>query len=232
MEPGIPPGHLYSGSKVPEGHISTAATEQRRSATKDKGCRILTIEAEPLRVEKTRQTTDSDKASLLAFQQPKELDQTTSGDGINPGPRYVDFPWYRVGDQRLKCVVEAIYGPFDHDSINKEAIELIYKSEQGNRCSHIWDDAWLWYSLPDDQEKYFLFSWVNWDAGPTWVELSWMAVRGRPKYWEVRATDGSYLRPANDTQVKKRVVTNGYTVDLDFYNPENEGDWIRHDFLY
>jgi hypothetical protein len=222
---------LYNGSKVPEGKLFGAATEQRRAAIRDKGERILVTEAEALRADKGREVAPS-KESTLEVQKTEEFKPTAKTDVINAGPRYAGFPWYSIGDQRLKCVVKAISGAYDYNSINDAAKALILQSYQGNWNSHIWDDAWLWYSLPDNQEKYFLFAWYNWDFSPTQYQYGWMAVRNRPAYWEVRANDGSYVQPGNDSQVKKTYTTNGYRVDLDFYNPDNEGDWTPNDFWY
>lgn len=222
----------YEGNRVNAGEVYLSANEQRHAAIRQKGDRIFVSEISNLLSEKVDPEIFSE-LSTLEVEEPKIIKEFTSVKAaINAGPRYVNFPWYAVGDQRLKAVAKVIAGAFDYNSINNAVISLINNSYRGNWNSHIWDDAWLWYSLPSNQEKYWVFAWYNYDFSPSSYEYGWMAVRNRPSFWEVRANDGSYFYPSNNSQVKKRYITNGYTIDLDFFNPNNEGDWTPNDFWY
>jgi hypothetical protein len=239
-----PEKRLYAGTREAVGFVSIQDVKKltRPTGVRNEGPRIQITTAEALLLPKDyrKGQKEADKlgdppaldvagedgsGKAAARRTGEERAATASIPG---GPRYVDFPWYSIGNQRIKFITQSVAGAYDYNSINSEALRLIREGNAGNWRSHIWDDQWYWYSLPDNVDKYFLMVGYSPDEG----KYVWAAVRNRPDFWEVRAWDGSYTRPGNDSQVKKRTTINGYTIDLDIFNPDNEGDWTPNDFWY
>lgn len=154
---------------------------------------------------------------------------TGESRGVSRGPR--NRPGnFRLGDEKIRFaagIVENI--DFKRDQLSEAALQLVRRAEARNE-THVWDDQWLFTTLPDNRSKYWVMvgHHVRSDGAK---KYKWVAIKATPSRWIVMDNDGSCYYPKNKEQTKLTWWPNGQKVDFDVYNPEG-GNWTPNDIWY
>lgn len=128
------------------------------------------------------------------------------------------LPFTRVGGDRV------IFGyqvaGCDVDSLKAAAINLKLRTTTDR-----WDDLWYAFSVPSSY--CLMIGWYDKDTS----KYGWAAVQNQPNTWKVRSNSKIWVNLANGEQAKYSFNINGQQVDLDVFNPKNEGALTGNDIL-
>ena len=144
---------------------------------------------------------------------------------IRHGPiNHSTASYYRIGDERVK------FKAFIVSTTKQSELHKLAANTKNQKDTHIWDDKWYYWTLPDDRNKYLLLTWYNPDAG----EYAWLVIRNTPSKWYYKTNGNSNWRTiSNEQQIKQTWWSNGHRIDIDVLNPGNgDGGWTPNDIWY
>ncbi len=130
---------------------------------------------------------------------------------------------YNIGDEQIKFVASIV------DTNNDNSLKRIASSVP-TRCddTHVWDDKWYYWTLPDNRNKYLLLTWKNITTG----EYGYAFIHNTPQNWWYKTNESGYATIANNQQKKLTWSSNGHRIDIDIKNPENRNGWTANDIWY
>lgn len=108
----------------------------------------------------------------------------------------------------------------DEESLKASAIALKTRATTDR-----WDDLWYAFSVPSG--RCLMIGWYN----LTSKKYAWAAVQNQPNTWKARSNKHGWGNLANGNQAKYSFSINGQNVDLDLFNPNNEGALTGNDIL-
>ncbi len=132
---------------------------------------------------------------------------------------HTNQPFVRVGGDRV------IFGfkvteRCDVESLKAAAIALKTRSSTDR-----FDDQWYAFSVP--QGRCLMMGYYNLDS----KKYGWAAILNKPNTWSVRNSKQNWKDIGNGVQQKYSYSVNGQNVDLDIFNPKNEGALTGNDIL-
>lgn len=131
---------------------------------------------------------------------------------------------YKIGDERVKFVARVVTTTSDLD-LNDILSSLPKRCDS----THVWDDQWYYYTLPDNRPKYLLLMWKNINNG----EGGWVFVQNTPtRWWYKKNGSSGYQTIRNGESSKVTWWSNGSKIDIDLNNPKNSGGWTANDIWY
>lgn len=148
---------------------------------------------------------------------------TVFADSISPGPS--DHPTaetYRIGNERIKLKAQVVYTT-DNEELNAIVEDTFWQSG-----THIWDDQWYYWSLPDTQSKFLLLSWYNTSADT----YGWLVLDKDWNGWWFKTNSNGWKMLYEGNTYTATWYPNGYRLDIDIRNPNNSGDWNQYDIWY
>jgi hypothetical protein len=149
---------------------------------------------------------------------------------LKPSPVYAEYEsgpittngCYPIGDERIKFVAQLVY------TNNDNQLHRIASNISGCNGTHIWDDKWYYWVLPDNQPKFLLVSWKNLTKG----NFGYTLIHNTPTTWWYKTNDSGYKSIANGQQKKLTWWVNGHRVDIDIKNPYNRNGWNANHIWY
>ncbi|MGI0485087.1 hypothetical protein ACN4EK_06595 [Pantanalinema rosaneae CENA516] len=130
---------------------------------------------------------------------------------------------FNIGDEKIKFVAQVV-------STNVDSDLRRISSSISSACNgtHVWDDKWYHWTLPDNRPKYLLLTWKNSTTG----EYGYAFIQNTPKHWWYKTNDAGFKTIANDEQKKLTWWSNGHRIDIDLKNPKNTNRWTANDIWY
>ncbi len=129
---------------------------------------------------------------------------------------------YNIGDEKIKFAAQLVY------TNNDDQLRQLASSVAGCNGTHIWDDKWYYWVLPDNQPKFLLLSWKNLSTG----NFGYALIHNTPSTWWYKTNSSGYQSIANGAQKKLTWWVNGYRVDIDIKNPLNRSGWTPNHIWY
>lgn len=129
-------------------------------------------------------------------------------------------PFVRVGGDEVVFGYQVASG-CDEGSLRNAALSL-----NNHATSDRWDDQWYAFSVP--RSRCLVIGWYDRTAS----KYGWTAIQNMPNTWATRSNyRKTWETMGNGTQKKYSYTINGQRVDLDVFNPENEGALNGDDVL-
>ncbi len=148
---------------------------------------------------------------------------TAFADTISVGP--VNHPTaeaYRIGGERVKLKAQVVYTT-DYDQLNAIVEDTYWQSG-----THVWDNQWYYWSLPDTRSKFLLLSWYNTTADT----YGWLVLDKDSDGWWFKTNSKGWQKLNEGSTYTATWYPNGYHLDIDIRNPYNSGDWNQYDIWY
>lgn len=136
------------------------------------------------------------------------------GDLIHTTQRYV-----HVGGDKVIFGYKLAAG-CDAENLKQAAISLKNRSTTDR-----WDDQW--YAFNVQRGRCLMIGWYD----LTSRKFGWAAIQNQPNSWSVRSNSRGWENLSNGSQKKYSFTINGQGVDLDLFNPKNEGALDGNDVL-
>ncbi len=138
----------------------------------------------------------------------------------NTGLGRTQKSYYKVGGDAVR------FGWRMASSCDTNSLRNAATKVKNDDTSFAWDDNW--YSLRVPQGRCMVFSWYNLKNG----NFGWAAVQNRPSSWGVRSNSKDWVNLGNGDKQKYPYTINGQTVDLDVFNPYNQGSVGGDDIFF
>ena len=169
-----------------------------------------------INISKALVTASLASISLITFATP-EIASAISPGFVN------ESGCYKIGDERVKFVARVV--TTNTDSQLKSILSSLPRSCDS---THVWDDKWYSYTLPDDRPKYLLLMWKNITTG----EGGYAFIQNTPKHWWYKTNNDGFKTLSNNDSAKLSWWSNGRRIDIDIKNPKNLGGWTPNDIWY
>lgn len=142
-----------------------------------------------------------------------------------PTPKYYKGSLIHTGDPYVRVGGDQVVFGYqvagcDTDSLANAAINLKTRATTDR-----WDDLWYAFRVPAGQ--CLMIGWYN----LTSRRYGWAAVQNQPNTWKARSSKYDWGNLGNGLQAKYSFTINGQKVDLDVFNPNNEGALNGDDIL-
>lgn len=132
---------------------------------------------------------------------------------------HTNSPFVRVGGDNVVFGYK-VTASCDKATLQAAAIDLKNRTTTGR-----WDD--LWYAFSVQQGRCLMVGYYNLNA----KTFGWAAILNKPNSWVLRSNSQGWKDIGNGTQKKYSYTVNGQKVDLDIFNPNNEGGFSGNDIL-
>lgn len=144
-------------------------------------------------------------------------------DTVSHGPHnHPTAVRYRIGSERIKFKAQVVY------STENATLNALTQDTKYWNGTHVWDDAWYYWSLPDNRARYLLLTWYNTTAD----EYGWLVLDKDSDGWWYKTNSNGWQKLYENEFYTATWHTNGYRVDIDIRNPRNTGDWNQYDIWY
>jgi len=127
-------------------------------------------------------------------------------------------PFVRVGGDAV--VFGYKVAGCDFDSLKNAAVSLRNRTKTDR-----WDDLWYAFTVPSGE--CLMLGWYD----LTSRKFGWAAVQNQPNTWKSRSNSADWSNLSNGNQAKYSFTVNGQRIDLDIFNPKNEGALTGNDIL-
>lgn len=138
----------------------------------------------------------------------------------NTGLGRTSKAYYKVGGDRVKFDYRMASG-CDQESLRNAALKV-----KNSTYTFAYDDAWYVMSVP--QGSCMVIAWFDLDTG----KFGWAGIQNRPSSWRVRGNASGWVNLGNGDKQKYSYTINGQTVDLDIFNPYNQGTVSGNDIFF
>ena len=132
---------------------------------------------------------------------------------------HTNSPYVRVGGDKV------VFGFKVPDACDVETLKATAIALKNRTATDRWDDQWYAFNVP--QGRCLVMGYYNLTSG----KYGWAAILNKPKSWAVRNSKQDWQDLDNGSQKKFSYKVNGQQVDLDIFNPNNNGGFNGNDIL-
>lgn len=128
---------------------------------------------------------------------------------------------YKVGGDNVKFGWRMATG-CDLESLKTAALKT-----KNQATTFAWDDD-SWFGVGVPSGRCMVASWYDLTSS----KYGWAAIQNKPGSWGVRSNSKNWVDIGNGVQKKYSYNINGQTVDIDIFNPYNQGTLTANDILF